>query len=248
MGTLSTFGMFHYQPPTGDEITRYIMSEYPSWLKIVEERLRSLHQKLEARNEWPTFLVMVRNTGTRPATQTLMRIEARGQIAVLHRERKDPRGASFEGAAPSKLPKRLMLPLPPEPPRGTETPFSLDMLLEVIGPPKGTPLPSPFSQTIREPDKFHWRKGKQDWGNVMELECANWRHGQEERSFLLRVRPSEMIDSSGLIEVSVHADNISDPVLVRLPIRLVAQQGDTVAEARSNLALLEFHAQAEGRF
>jgi hypothetical protein len=81
----------------------------------------------------------------------------------------------------------------------------------------------------------------------MELECASWRHGQDVVTFALKVRPNEASDTSGVIELSVQAHNISDPLLAKLPIRIGFEDRSTIDKARALVHMLGRSARARGR-
>ena len=112
-GALSSLASL-YEPATEAEIERYKTSGYPNWFESVREALRSLHQTLSARIQWPTVVVVASNTGTRPATETLLRIRAQGGFLILN-ERSDEDDNANE---PGKKASDRVLPLPPRPPRG----------------------------------------------------------------------------------------------------------------------------------
>ena len=81
----------------------------------------------------------------------------------------------------------------------------------------------------------------------MELDCATWRHNQEDVVFSLKLRPNELTETSGSIELSVEASNLSDLSLIRLPVRISVTDGSTIEEARGLIDLLGEEARAYGR-
>jgi len=81
----------------------------------------------------------------------------------------------------------------------------------------------------------------------MELECASWRHGQDPLEFGLSVRPKQQVATSAVIAISVHAHNIADPRVVRLPVRFNFEDGPTLDEGRALIELLGRTARASGR-
>ncbi len=243
-----------YKPPTVEEIERYKTSTYPDWLDSIRAALGSLHEELETRTLWPTVLAVASNGGTRPATDVLLAIRARGRFAILDAENDDDDERANADRKP-RAPEPLAFPLPPSPPRGSVKTIGLlsvygdinnpaldAVLAEAIKFPRFTP-PSP-----RRSDAFYWRTGRRDWGDLMELECASWRHGQQELVFSLKLRPSESTDVAGAIELSVHANNISNLVLTRLPIRICFNNGSTVEEARGLVGRLAWAAHSNGLF
>ncbi len=243
-----------YEPATEEAIERYKKSDYPSWLDSIRAALGSLHEKLKARTKWPTALAIASNAGTRPATDVLLSIRARGAFAIIDASAERDQDDDVEDAdQAAQVPEYFALPLPPAPPRGgmrTVDPMSLypGLTDHVLGTahllpiaPRFTPLPP------RRSDAFYWRRGQRDWVYLIELECASWRHSQEDVVFLLKVRPDESSDVAGIIELSVHANNISDPPLTQLPIRIAFDDGSTIEEARALVEQLSRAARAHGR-
>ncbi|MDF2622160.1 MAG: hypothetical protein K0S00_4819 [Xanthobacteraceae bacterium] len=241
-----------YEPATEEEIERYKTIEYPEWLETVRSVFASLHHALEIRTEWPRVVAVAANRGTRPATEALLTIQARGAITLLNEDDLDE---DEEGETdPSVEVDRLELPLPPTPPRGrTKTFDPLEIYrglnagaLPTIS-PRSLHLPHLSLPTPRESDAFYWRAGRRDWSGTMELECASWRHGQDPIRFVLRVRPKEQVATSAAVEISVHAHNITKPQVVRLPVQFDYEDGSTFAEGLALVELLGHSAGARRR-
>jgi len=218
-----------YEPATKGEIERYQTVDYPNWLSSVRNALASLHLTLGERTAWPTIVAIGTNVGTRPAVDALLRIRCRGAIAIWNYESEDG----------GPTPDTLALPLPPAPPRSRA---------KLIGHLAGTaPLafdrPSihdllPLDAPRRDSDVFYWRKGRRNWVSLMELECVSWRHDQSEVSVALKVRQTGTDHASGAIELSIHANNLSDVVIERLPVQISFENEPTLDEARALVAML----------
>ncbi|WP_066527657.1 PIN domain-containing protein [Erythrobacter sp. CCH5-A1] len=240
-----------YEPATEEEIEQYRATDYPNWLHEVRKALETLHHRLDARTVWPDVVAVAENIGTRPATEALLSIRARGAFELLNDEGADEDDEGQLAKAPSAA---LELPLPPAPPRGRTkivgplanyrglqsdhfaTARHFPLTLPHLSPPKS-----------RDSDAFYWRVGRRDWTTLMELECASWRHGQTGLEFPLRIRPVEQEKTSGLIEFSLHAHNLSTPKQIGLPVRIDFKDGQTLAEARVLVELLGKAARAKGR-
>jgi PIN domain len=117
LSQLFTSGSF-YEPANEEEIERYKTSEYPNWLSSVRKMLESLHLRLTAQTHWPTVVAAVANVGTRPATETLLKICVFGAFAIRNDESdiQDSEGEDWEANGNGFA--KLELPLPPKPPRG----------------------------------------------------------------------------------------------------------------------------------
>lgn len=250
LNRLSIFKAFQlnsvYEPATEEEIKRYKTSAYPEWLASVRTALGSLHDSLEKRTKWPTVLASASNTGTRPATDVLLQIQAQGAFTLLDTEAEngDEEDEEREGQE-AHVPENFALPLPPEPPRGkmkTLDPldlyrqFSRDMHATARVLPVNIPRFAPARP--RRSDAFYWREGRHGWVDLMEIECASWRHGQEPVVFRVQVRPKQPPEVSGVIKLSVHASNITTPTTSMLPVRITIVDGSTFEEARGLVELL----------
>lgn len=221
-----------YVPATQAEIERYQTKDHPNWLDTVRKSFHSLHLALALRERLPQVVPVAANTGDRPALEALVRLQARGSIE-LRNVKDDGKLGAIEGP----ITEALQLPLPPTPPRGKIRLNELYRgLIPGIGDLARTWAPPDIARImrpeIRDADAFYWRKGARHWGTLMELECANWRHGQKPFNFRLWVRSDEDTDVAGALELSVHANNISDAAILRLPVRLRAVRGDTFQRAQ----------------
>ncbi|WP_439395166.1 PIN domain-containing protein [Bradyrhizobium sp. PMVTL-01] len=226
-------GHMFYQPVTKEEIEQYKNIDYPNWLDKVRTELGLLDDRLIAQTEWPTALAIASNGGSRPATDVLLRIEARGALAIFDDSPRESQDHDLDdGAEPGAQPQKYRLPLPPVPPRGRRTTFNYGFAEAALSPRhRNFPIISPPAP--RRSDAFYWRCGRHAWGKLVELECASWRHTQEELVFPLKVLPQGLSDVAGAIELSIHANNISDPPIKRLPIRITVVDGSTIDEARA---------------
>jgi PIN domain len=71
-----------FTPATENEIKEY-RERHASWLKTCEEMLRSLHTALQEIERPSFFGFRVSNDGARPATDVLVTIAAKGQLAIM---------------------------------------------------------------------------------------------------------------------------------------------------------------------
>ncbi len=233
---LSVLGLASmYEPATEKEIECYKTKDYPNWLDSIRSSLASLHLTLEARAKWPRLVAIIVNSGICPATDTLLTIQAGGEIQLLNDETEEEADKEEQISAKAES---FKLPLPPMPPRGRIKTFdALEGLRNLNADYTGKTvlnmpnIPSVSQFKRRESDIFYWRVGRVDWVRTMELECASWRHGQKPLQFAFKVRPEDQTITSAVIEVSVHAHNIANLQKERLPIRFVYEDGATFDEA-----------------
>lgn len=227
-------------PPSDFDIDRYRSVDYPRWRENIRSILETIHERLEARSVWPTVEVHAANTGTRPATGVLLSVEAKGDLSV---QNPAPRTAEdFMDFTPA------LLQPPPEPPRGRMQPTVIDAL-QFLEPYREPEPPVPdimFRNSVdpdeRLPDAFYWREGKPDWRKRVQAECQSWRHGHEPNRLPIAVSPAVRHTISGALEVAVHADNLSTPVVARLPVTFNFEAEETYEEVQAMVALLGRHA------
>ena len=237
-----------YEPATQQEIERYQSVSYPEWLESIRAALRNVHQRLEARTQWPVVNVVGANSGTRPATSVLLRVGVSGSLLIRNDGKEHEAG---DGVLAQE--DRFELQLPPSPPRGKMVAVGFHRYADILSGDRPNPLQAmasfkPRASSIyRDPDVFYWRSGESDWVNVMELDCQSWRHGQDPCSYPIMVRPMEMIDCSGMVEASVHATNVSKPLALPLPVKFNFADESTFEEVQALVEMLVQHAQRYDR-
>ena len=228
-----------YIPPTEEEIEKYQDRAYPDWLEACEQMFRTHHGTLQQRTPVLEFTFLGENTGTRPATDVLVTIEARGGFQIKAPS-PDDEDEEPEGETPGNLEARL-LPRPPVAPRGHwrnthgsqpgEALRALNRLgrafsgLAHSGPEfRNTPLayPSPIRPHSRDPNAFYYKPARpatpQD---SFALECAQWRHDDEAEPFIGEIHvPTDEDEASGLLVCRIQAANLSNSVSSRIPVRI----------------------------
>lgn len=246
-----------HEPATDEEIERYRSTDHPNWLVTVRNELATVHRRLQAAETWPVAVLLVGNEGTRPAEQTLLRIDATGELAIRDLDDEDREQDAAEQGIGHPL-AELALSLPPSPPRGRERERRVPTALEMFGRLNQNqvtasfmdhaalmrPLPMPEA---RDPNSFYWRLGRKGFNRTAELECVSWRHQEEPVRFALRLATEEMGAVGGAIEATVSAANLSAPVGLRLPVRLTIEPGPTYDRARQLVDELAHKAAASGR-
>ena len=71
-----------FTPATDEEIEEYRDKTYPEWLERCEQILRYHHWALQEQAPLLQFSFLAANVGTRPATDALVTIEARGNLQI----------------------------------------------------------------------------------------------------------------------------------------------------------------------
>ncbi|MFW2853260.1 PIN domain-containing protein [Sphingomonas sp. TX0543] len=214
-------------PVTQADVEKY-ESDYREWLAGVRNIFAGFHAEWNRRREWPRAIFCATNTGSRPANDVLVEVEASGdfELSGYRQEGDDDKG-----------PKRgnwLKLSLPPTPPK--PMPRSVGMLAHDWLGRDPSALSRPYLPTMpprRDDDAFYWREGRSDPTKVLSLECKAWRHGRDEEEFSFRVWASDQGEVRGLITARVNASNLSAPAERRLPLRITFEDHECLTMAES---------------
>ncbi|PZQ33264.1 MAG: hypothetical protein DI562_02015 [Stenotrophomonas acidaminiphila] len=248
-GLSAYFGQEKFVPATEEEILNY-QGRYPHWLSACEDYLRQLHFKLEQDREPLVVAMELLNEGARPAEDVRVSFSMRGGDLLIQLPADED---DAETSAPaSETDVGLALPPPPVAPKGfwksvrhiDDTAVSRLFQKEMRNfarivpsalniPPAVLPLPP------RDPDTFYWKSGTRPVAPraTTELTCKQWRHRAAHELFEFEVVWLDRSTSrKGALYVEIHAANLTDPVTKVFPIEVVAEQGDTRAEA---MALVE---------
>ncbi|MXP25628.1 hypothetical protein GRI39_06180 [Altererythrobacter indicus] len=238
-----------FTPASESDIRKYQQETYPQWLSSCREKLEGLDRYLNARAGWPEIDFVIANTGTRPATRSLVKFTAQGNIEIFPPEASD----DDEDATSNRGVVSVSLTNPPSPPRGAwtrKTSHSASRIAEMLGERFADPIAATMRHSAvdldylrppkpRDPDGFYWKGGRPSFAkNVVELTCENWRHSIGDEHFQFLVTPSNSGNVSGAIQCEIHAENLSDPALLILPVRIELTSKSTLAYAKSLIARL----------
>ena len=224
-----------FKPVTDEEIASYKDDEYPRWLEECGKLLHDYHHSKQLRQRQPMVSFVVMNTGTRPGKDALITIEASGNFRI--RPPADETGNKERN-------RSIELPAPPKPPRGQwlVDPGGFSNALrsfEAIGTlsvhnPLSTlhdsvpPILHPLDDLIpqRDPNAFYWKPERPIRSQrSISLECAQWRHGTDEECFEAEVYfDTNAKEVSGVLECRIQAENLSDPMVKRIPVRILVRQ------------------------
>ena len=230
-----------YIPASDEAITDYTSQRYPKWISECEDVFSELHNTLQEDNHLPILTFAANNCGSRPARDVLLRIEAKGDVMICVPGEDDEQELSKKAVGISRLPS------PPRPPQG-QWKFmspSLNVFAEgipsiaralsdqwqipsLINRPEYVLPPSSFDRR-RDPNAFYYKSGRpRDPVASFSLECEQWRHGIEDRYFDAQVSFDLSQDSiEGAVECSIHAENLSVPLRLVIPIRFAVKRVET---------------------
>lgn len=238
-----------FTPASDADIRKYQQESYPEWLSKCRDQLETLDRRLNARAGWPEIDFVITNSGTRPATRALVKFVAQGNIEIFPPEPPDDDAEP----APTRGIESIRLPNPPSPPRGVWTRKTNDPASRIAAMMTGR-FDDPFAARVshhslgldhlrpptpRDPDGFYWKGGRPSIAKSMiELTCENWRHNVGDEHFLFRVTASDAANVSGAIQCEIHAENLTDPAMMTLPVRIERVPKSTLEHAQTLIARL----------
>lgn len=220
-----------FDPVSAEEISEYEDS-YTQWLEAVTESFRTLNQTFDAVAALPWIEIGLTNSGSTPANNVEVRVEAAGGKFCFFTPSKE---MEKQLEAPSRLP------LPPEPPKGrwVES-FGFSSLLFDV--PERLPLDLDFMRprAVRDPNRFYWKEGRPDKPVAqVSRECMEWRHQDDRQIVRLRLVAGQTTELlTGAIRVTIRATNLSQPVQAIQPVRFEFEQLDLLEEAEALLEAL----------
>nr|WP_315051726.1 PIN domain-containing protein [uncultured Brevundimonas sp.] len=206
------------RPVSAQQISKY-EEAYRSWLQKIRSLFEQLHVHRTRRREWPEVLFVADNEGERPASHTLVELEARGEIFI---ERPVRRTGAVKEVEAAQIRSETHLDMPPVPPKPGPREITLSALA-IAGLDRPMPSISPALMGIpkgREADAFYWRDSRGEPGDRLEVECASWRHKREPERFRFAINCAPADSVRGAVIATLSADNVSEPLTVTLPVRI----------------------------
>jgi hypothetical protein len=218
-----------FTPATDDEISTYQSDRYPNWLNECESLFLRIHEELNGRTTWPEVVIIISNTGSRPAADTLVTFAASEQFGI------HPPIPQDDDEVPEP---ELALPLPPSAPKGRwgwysgkPSAFGIRHVSTMATLPTYDSI-SPIRSFTRDPNTFYYKNRPHEPVSSFALTCEQFRHRGEEEVFLLTIfAPMCPGTAAGAIEVRVEAANISNPHITQVPIRLMISETNPLSEA-----------------
>lgn len=204
---------------------------YAEWLDGVIAAIGSLPLVLAQSLEPASVDVMIENTGSRPAKDALVEIEARGNFWLYV-------------PADSDKSSDTGLKAPPTEPAGrwVSSHNVLDQTLrdfarmEQVGlhhPGLGASIGEslglserlariPAGPKTRDPNQFYYKPSRPtSASDAVTLECQQWRHGTAPEPFYVQVvMPVDETQVDGALEVRIHAENLSTVTKRTIPVRI----------------------------
>ncbi len=199
--------------------------EYREWLQECQNTLANLHKEMQRATGGVPFAVRAANTGTSPARDVLVTLAANGDTRLLPLRHVEEEEESIYANL-----RRQKLTLPPIP-----KPADVLSIGGIGFEPRALLSDLSSVNYPREPNTFYYApEFPDDPTQSFSLECKQWRHLAGDTYFEGEIfvghGPEEV---RGEVECVVHADNLSNPFRVAVPMRIAVQERDTMAAARS---------------
>ena len=245
-----------YTPATDEEIDKYREEAYPQWLNHCEKMLRAHHRVLQQEMQALEFAFIAQNVGTRPATDALIKIEARGDFQIMPPSPDDPEEGQEDKDKTQVDLSANVLPQPPVAPRGSWQKRIVGQLGDMMSAfdrfshsqylyagSEQVDLLSRFNRLEAlssslppqsDPNEFYYKPDLPSMPqNSFELECAQWRHGDEEETFAGEIHvPSDLHEVTGLLVCRIQASNLSNSMFSQVPVRIAITHVSAVESAR----------------
>ena len=232
-----------YEPPPEKEVKKYQEDLYPAWLRECEKVLEQLHTICQNALKVDQFNFLARNSGSRPAKDALVTIQARGNFKLVA-SKKDEDG----NEEASHLPK------PPEAPRGFWTPKGLAGFAAMQRLAQGHFKVPAFAQPAfpadllrlseiqrHDANKFYWksRPANRKPTSKFAYECEQWRHGGDLESFwgYLHFDPDQH-EISGALECKIQAENLTTTAKLLVPVHMTIKKQSILHTAENKIDLL----------
>ena len=229
-----------YVPATDKEIEHYRTEAYPGWMESCEGMLRTHHRSLQQDKAFPEFTFLAKNAGTRPATDVLVTVEARGGFQIKPPPFDDDSEEQEDQDDTQVNLKTDRLPRPPVPPRGRlESTLHAQFrdILGSFGAPHTLPghdlpdlahvrpgraIPTLLSQEPIDPNAFYYKPAPtSEPRDSFALECAQWRHDNHAEALQGEIHvPTDSSEVDGLLVCRIQAANLSQSVSSKVPVRI----------------------------
>ena len=211
-------------PPSADQIVRYVTDEYPNWIMGCKRVLSTLHKALERRRGRPSILFSIANKGSRPGRDTLIEFNALGKFKI------SPPLDDFPDPYLEREDMQIDLPPPAIPPKSQPIGGGISRLtLKLDNPNKNPSVLMSSLDPSHDPNGFYYKhKFPVDPVSCFCLSCDQWRHGSTDQEFVVETcLDAHRQQVKGYVECVVHAENISNPERKRFPITIKVAKLDT---------------------
>jgi hypothetical protein len=109
-----------FEPPNDEKINNYQKVLYPQWINECRSILSELHKGRDEVEDSIVLHWIMRNDGTRPATQVRVQFEAQGPLMISRVPDDEDEKIDGDGQSTSEVEPHVRFPSPPKPPAYTK--------------------------------------------------------------------------------------------------------------------------------
>ena len=224
-------GNLVWRPPGDQRISKFLNEEYPAWLDQTKNVLFQLGSNLGLESLIGHFGIALTNDGVCPALSTKLIVKASGHFSFLKK--------------PASLFTQPEMPKRPFPPYGKFVDPILESFKQAI---PSFDLPNVDSLNLpdfswQQRDKNAWyldeEQGQSSYTTETVFTCDEWRHHEKpfEEVFWFKLDQDCVAGSAGVVSVTLHANNLPEPVKKTVKIEVAIENLDVVQQARRLLHL-----------
>ena len=232
-----------YTPATDEEIKKYCEEAYPEWLDQCEQIFRNHHGMLQHQASLLEFLFLAENVGTRPATDALITIEAKGHFQIQPPSSDDEEDEQSSEDDDSTNLNVEELPRPPVAPCGQwrrtlaghpgDALRAMDVLRRSLHPfanvaPATAGIDNSWLRSLHarppshDPNAFYYKPHRPSSpGSSFSRSCDQWRHDDGEEPFHAEIHvPVDQDKAEGALLFRIQASNLSKSASKLIPVRI----------------------------
>lgn len=241
-GQQSMLGML-WRPPSDQRISKYLEEEHPAWLDKIRNVLSQFGASMNCQRLLGTLRLALSNEGVCPAFSTKFTVEASGNISLLK-----------DDVEPGKASTKLTIPERPLPPHGRFVHPFTEAMEQGIRQVANLSLPnlavsemlrpSEFVKSRPPHDKNAWylknEEGESHYTARKVFTCDEWRHHEKafEETVWFKVDDDCTPGPIGAVSLTLHAQNLPDPIKRTIGFRAKVEDISIFEEARKFLRLL----------
>lgn len=221
-------GRLKYIAPTDAAIAKYREETYPGWLARVRQRLKMMAELLNSGVHTFEMRFRVTNTGTVPASNTVVDLRAHGDVLI----RSLPSTSEEEETIrPEWL--RPQLPSPPSPPRGSVDESAPPRRLQDIrfddlsSMHAAIPRLADILTPARDRYAFHWDRSSAKPTEFLRLVCEEFRHHDKPEDIPVLVVLPRGREIAGAVSCRLSATNLPEPKTLLLKARTAPTMAET---------------------
>ena len=232
-------------PVTEDEVTQY-QQQYSKWIDTCRVLLEGYHKILQTDLDSTCVRFHLTNVGKRPAKDASVRFLASGDFIISEEDRSNLTSSRGRDGTMTSA----HIPTPPRPPEAQRITLEDRLANPVmgfggLGATRGIAddlitYRSPLERTIpatRDKNTFYREDdGRATPKQEIRFECQQWRHKAEPEQFVLSLHALDgKSKGDGLLTCRIEAENLSDVVEKRLPIRMSIEWRSTLSVATAEI-------------